>query len=132
MLQGWCSPAVCRASWRAFRSGLSFFPFTVRAAGAGYGRASLEERAEPGGILGPLLGRGPAPWPKDGAGSRGTTVVGARPARDGLDAARAVRSVRCECGHSVFERYGFVKRQGLAYLGAGLDAGGWSNPAGNW
>src|SRR5579884_4475316 len=63
----------------------------------------------------------------------GRISLDARPARDGLDAARAVTRLGADRRVRSFERFGFVKRQGLAYfatpLGRRLVR---PNPAGEW
>ncbi len=97
------------------------YPFTVRAAAAGYGSASLDEESETRGELWAPLWKRPAGYAELHALFReGRLSVGARPARDGLDAARAIGGLGVDRGIASFERYGFVKRQGLAYLAAPL------------
>lgn len=97
------------------------YPFTVRATAAGYGSASLDEQGDARGELWVPLWRRPATYAEMRALFReGRLSLGARPARDGLDAARAVGTLGVNRGIAVFERYGFVKRQGLAYLAAPL------------
>lgn len=97
------------------------YPFTVRAAAAGYGSASADEQTDSRGELWAPLWKRPAGYPEVRALFReGRLSLGARPARDGLDAARAVGGLGTDRGIASFERYGFVKRQGLAYLAASL------------
>ena len=97
------------------------YPFTVRAAGAGFGSASLEEQADARGELWAPLWERPAAYAELRALFReGRLSVGARPARDGLDAARAAGGLAADRRIAAFERFGFVKRQGLAYLAAPL------------
>jgi CRISPR-associated protein Csx17 len=97
------------------------YPFTVRAAGAGFGTASFEEQAEARGELWAPLWTRPATYAEVRALFReGRLAVGARPARDGLDAARAVSDLATDRRIAAFERYGFVKRQGLSFLAAPL------------
>lgn len=97
------------------------YPFTVRAAAAGYGSASLDEQGEARGELWAPLWKRPARYAEVRALFReGRLSLGARPARDGLDAARAIGGLGVDRGIASFERYGFVKRQGLAYLAAPL------------
>lgn len=97
------------------------YPFTVRAAAAGYGSASLDEQGEARGELWAPLWERPARYAEVRALFRkGRLSLGARPARDGLDAARAIGGLGVDRGIASFERYGFVKRQGLAYLAAPL------------
>ncbi len=97
------------------------YPFTVRAAGAGFGTASLEEQADSRGELWVPLWDRPATLAEVRVLFReGRLSLGTRPARDGLDAARAVARLGADRRVRSFERYGFVKRQGLAYLAAPL------------
>jgi CRISPR-associated protein Csx17 len=114
-------------------AGYLSYPFTVRPAAAGYGSASLGEQTDTRGELWAPLWERPARYAEVRALFReGRLSLGARPARDGLDAARAVGSLGVNRGVTSFERYGFVKRQGLAYLAAPL--GRWRvepNPRGD-
>jgi CRISPR-associated protein Csx17 len=97
------------------------YSFTVRASAAGSGSASLDEQRDARGELWAPLWKRPACYAEIRALFReGRLSLGARPARDGLDAARAVGSLGVDRGIDGFERYGFVKRQGLAYLAAPL------------
>jgi CRISPR-associated protein Csx17 len=122
MLEG--TPVFAGGVSRRFEStaaGYLSYPFTVRAAAAGHGTASLGEQKESRGELWvPLWGR-PARYSEVRALFReGRLSLGVRPARDGVDAARAVASLGVDRGIASFERYGFVKRQGLAYLATPL------------
>ncbi len=97
------------------------YPFTVRAAAAGYGSASLEEQGESRGELWAPLWERPARYGEVRSLFReGRLSLGTRPVRDGLDAARAIGGLGVDRGIAGFERYGFVKRQGLAFLAAPL------------
>ncbi|MBN9461271.1 MAG: type I-U CRISPR-associated protein Csx17 [Burkholderiales bacterium] len=97
------------------------YPFTVRAAAAGYGSASLEEQGESRGELWAPLWERPARYDEVRSLFReGRLSLGTRPVRDGLDAARAIGGLGVDRGIASFERYGFVKRQGLAFLAAPL------------
>ncbi|MCL4183748.1 MAG: type I-U CRISPR-associated protein Csx17 [Burkholderiaceae bacterium] len=97
------------------------YPFTVRAAAAGYGSASLEEQGESRGELWAPLWERPARYDEVRALFReGRLSLGSRPVRDGLDAARAIGGLGVDRGIAGFERYGFVKRQGLAFLATPL------------
>ena len=53
--------------------------------------------------------------------SEGRAQVGRRPARNGLDFARAVASLGVDRGIVAFQRYGFQVRNGLAYFAMPLD-----------
>jgi CRISPR-associated protein Csx17 len=93
------------------------YPFTVRAAAAGFGTASLQEQSDSRGeIWLPLWHRPYTLGEVRMLFREGRLSVAARPARDGLDAARAVAGLGADRRIAAFERYGFVKRQGLAYL----------------
>ena len=48
--------------------------------------------------------------------AEGRATLGRRPARDGLDFARAVSRLGTDRGIGAFQRYGFMVRNGLAYL----------------
>jgi CRISPR-associated protein Csx17 len=97
------------------------YPFTVRSAAAGYGSASLSDQEDARGELWAPLWKRPVGYGEVRTLFReGRLSLGARPARDGLDAARAVNALGVDRGITGFERYGFVKRQGLAYLATPL------------
>lgn len=97
------------------------YPFTVRAAAAGFGTASLEEQGDARGELWAPLWERPTMLTELRVLFReGRISLGARPARDGLDAARAVARLGADRRVRSFVRFGFVKRQGLAYLAAPL------------
>ncbi len=98
------------------------YPFTVRAAAAGFGTASLAEQADARGELWAPLWDRPATHAELRVLFReGRLSVGARPARDGLDAARALGGLAADRRVAAFQRFGFVKRQGLAFLATPLD-----------
>jgi len=97
------------------------YPFTVRAAAVGFGTASPQEQTESRGEFWLPLWHRPSTLGEVRMLFReGRLSVGARPARDCLDAARAVAGLGADRRIAAFERYGFVKRQGLAYLAAPL------------
>jgi len=97
------------------------YPFTVRAAAAGFGTASLDEQADSRGELWAPLWERPAMLNELRVLFReGRISLDARPARDGLDAARAVTRLGADRRVRSFERFGFVKRQGLAYFATPL------------
>lgn len=52
--------------------------------------------------------------------SEGRATVGRRAARDGLDFARAIAQLGTDRGIAAFQRYGFMVRNGLAYLATPL------------
>lgn len=52
--------------------------------------------------------------------AEGRAVMGARPARDGLDFSRAVARLGVDRGLNAFQRYGFLMRSGKAFLATPL------------
>jgi CRISPR-associated protein Csx17 len=97
------------------------YPFTFRAAAAGFGSASLDELGDTRGEVWIPIWTRPTAFQEIRALFReGRLSLGARPARDGLDAARAVGSLASDRGIVAFERYGFVKRFGKNYLATPL------------
>lgn len=52
----------------------------------------------------------------NGLFQEGRATVGRRPAKDGLDFARAVASLGVDRGITEFQRYGFMMRSGKSYL----------------
>ncbi|HEV3157861.1 MAG TPA: type I-U CRISPR-associated protein Csx17 [Candidatus Baltobacteraceae bacterium] len=96
-------------------------PFTFRAIGAGFGTSSLEEQTESRGEIWMPLWLRPALASEVRVLFReGRLSLGTRRVRDGLDAARAAAGLGADRRIAAFERYGFVKRQGLAYLAVPL------------
>lgn len=98
------------------------YPFTVRAVGSGSGGTSVRDegqaRAE---IWLPLWDRF-ATLPEIRAlFAEGRATLGRRPARDGLDFARAVAALGVNRGVKAFQRYGFLMRSGKAYLATPLN-----------
>jgi CRISPR-associated protein Csx17 len=97
-------------------------PFCVRPVGVGYASAALADESDsrpemwmplwntPTGLLelSALMGEGRA-------------QVAGRPARNGVDFARAVASLGVDRGIAAFQRYGFQVRNGLAHFATPLD-----------
>ncbi len=107
--------------------GVLSYPFTVRSVDAGYGTASGGDlnsaRAE---TWMPLWDR-PATYPEiQTLMSEGRATVQQRRARDGVDFARAVAGLSIDRGISAFERFGYLQRNGQAYIAASL--GRWQVP----
>ncbi len=123
-------------------SGASF-PFTVRTVGAGWGGIEAADendaRAE---FWAPLWARPSRSCELDSLFGEGRAVLNGRTARDGVEFARAAKSLGVSRGVSHFERFGFLMRSGKAYLAtpigrcaaiaspsarlvADLDTGGW-------
>jgi CRISPR-associated protein Csx17 len=97
------------------------YPFTFRAAASGFGSASLDELADTRGELWIPIWRRPTTFGELRSLFReGRLSLGARPVRDGLDAARAVGSLASDRRIAAFERYGFLKRFGKSYLATPL------------
>jgi CRISPR-associated protein Csx17 len=107
--------------------GVLSYPFTVRTAEAGYGTAAAGDvgasRAE---TWVPLWERPASFREVQALFAEGRATVGQRLARDGVDFARAVRSLGVDRGLSAFERFGYLKRNGQSYIAAPL--GRWAVP----
>ncbi|MEW6048070.1 MAG: type I-U CRISPR-associated protein Csx17 [Bacillota bacterium] len=103
--------------------GVASCPFTVRAAGVGYGSAHGSDESRRGETWLPLWSN-PASLDEVAAlFSEGRAQVGRRMAVGGVDFARAVASLGVDRGIASFQRYGFQVRNGLAYL---------ATPLGRW
>lgn len=122
MLEGALMFAASATRRLGAAGGESFaFPFTVRpTGGGGTGLALSDEGDARGEIWMPLWDR-PAALPEIRALlSEGRATVGRRPARDGLDFARAAAGLGVVRGIAGFQRYGFLMRSGRAYVAAPL------------
>ena len=98
------------------------FPFTVDNSAAGYGTSADSEygdssRAE---FWAPLWNRQISLSELERLMSEGRAQLGRRQVSSGSDFARAVAGLGTERGGSEFQRYGFLVRNGLAYLAAPL------------
>ena len=102
--------------------GQLIYPFCVRQAGVGYASASLldenDARAE---MWMPLWSARATLAELRAVFSEGRAQVGGRPARDGVDFARAVVTLGVDRGIAMFQRYGFQVRNGLAYFATPLE-----------
>lgn len=98
------------------------YPFTVRTVGSGSGGTVVKDegqaRAE---IWLPLWNRFATMQEIKVLFAEGRATVGRRPARDGLDFARAVAALGINRGIVAFQRYGFLMRSGKAYLATPLN-----------
>jgi len=104
------------------RQGALAYPFTVRAASVGYGNAASGEEDSSRGELWLPLWRRPSRLVEVRAlFSEGRAQVGRRPARDGVDFARAIATLGVDRGIAEFQRYGFHVRNGLAYFATPLN-----------
>lgn len=98
------------------------YPFTVRATGAGAGSASLSDEAKARHEIWVPLWEAPSTLAEIRALlAEGRVTMGRRPARDGLDVARAVSRLGVERGITAFQRYAFLMRAGKAYFATPLN-----------
>ena len=103
-------------------SSKAVFPFTVDNSAAGYGTSADSEygdsvRAE---FWAPLWDQPTSLQELDHLVSEGRAQMGRRQGANGTDFARAVAGLGTERGVQQFQRYGFMVRNGLAYLAAPL------------
>ena len=103
-------------------SSKAVFPFTVDSSAAGYGTSADSEygdssRAE---FWAPLWDQPTNIRELDHLVSEGRAQMGRRQGANGTDFARAVVGLGTERGVRQFQRYGFMVRNGLAYLAAPL------------
>jgi CRISPR-associated protein Csx17 len=104
------------------------YPFTVRSTEAGYTTAPLTAKGSQGDMRAfraemwlPIWQR-PATYQEVHAlFSEGRAAVGRRGARDGVDFARAVGTLGVDRGITAFERFGYLQRNGQAYIAVPLD-----------
>lgn len=99
------------------------YPFTVHSVQAGSGGTTPSDAASGksrGEIWMPLWDRPARLQEISALFSEGRATVGRRAARDGLDFARAVAQLGTDRGIAAFQRYGFMIRNGLAYLATPL------------
>jgi CRISPR-associated protein Csx17 len=102
--------------------GVLSYPFSVRPSGVGYGSASdSDEKSARAEIWVPLW-ENPTGLPELKAlMSEGRAQVGTRPARNGIDFARAVASLGVDRGLKSFQRYGFLERNGKNFFSVPLE-----------
>ncbi len=98
------------------------YPFTVHPTSGGSGGttpvdATGKSRGE---IWMPLWHRAASLQEISALFTEGRATVGRRAARDGLDFARAVGQLGTDRGIAAFQRYGFMVRNGLAYIATPL------------
>lgn len=107
------SATVTRRHGASPGGGLSF-PFALGAVNAGHGGVSRGETSRPE-IWAPLW-EAPATLDEVAAlFAEGRMTVGRRPARNALDAARAVARLGADRGIRSFQRFGFYERRGQGY-----------------
>ncbi|MDX8127368.1 type I-U CRISPR-associated protein Csx17 [Methylomonas sp. OY6] len=93
------------------------YPFTVRMAGGGSGAGNQNDEADSHDeIWLPVWYQATGLNELNGLFQEGRATVGRRPAKDGLDFARAVASLGVDRGITEFQRYGFMMRSGKSYL----------------
>ena len=97
-------------------------PFCVRPVGVGYASAALADESDSRPEMWMPLWNTPTGLPELRAlMGEGRAQVAGRPARNGVDFARAVASLGVDRGIAAFQRYGFQVRNGLAYFATPLD-----------
>lgn len=102
-------------------AGQLVYPFCVRQSGVGYGSAALSDEENSRCEMWMPLWEQPAGLDELKALlSEGRAQVNGRPARHGVDFARAVASLGVDRGISAFQRYGFQVRNGLSYFATPL------------
>lgn len=99
----------------------SSFPFTVRSVASGFDSAAEKDEAESRGeVWLPLWARPTSSGELRQLFGEGRAEVSGRPARDGTDFARAVAGLGVDRGIVRFNRIGFLKRSGKAFLASRL------------
>ena len=102
--------------------GVLSYPFSVRPSGVGYGSASdSDEKSARAEIWMPLWEKPTGLSELKTLMSEGRSQVGARPARNGVDFARAVASLGVDRGLKSFQRYGFLERNGKNFFSVPLE-----------
>ncbi len=102
--------------------GVLSYPFSVRPSGVGYGSASdSDEKSARAEIWMPLWEKPTGLSELKTLMSEGRAQVGARPARNGVDFARAVASLGVDRGLKSFQRYGFLERNGKNFFSVPLE-----------
>jgi len=93
------------------------YPFTVRNTGGGSGSSKQTDESNARAEIWLPLWHNPASLAElKVLFYEGRATVGRRPAKDGLDFARAVAALGVDRGIGEFQRYGFMMRSGKAYL----------------
>jgi len=101
--------------------GMLGYPFCVRPAGVGYASAASSDEANPRAEMWLPLWSSPSTVRELSAlFSEGRAQVGGRPARNGVDFARALAGLGTDRGIDEFQRYAFQQRNGLSYFAVPL------------
>lgn len=95
-------------------------PFVVNASGAAYASASAEDESARGEQWFPLWSRPLSYGEVRRLFAEGRAQLGARPVREPLDMARAVRRLGTARGIKTFQRYGYIERNGQSNLAVPL------------
>ncbi|MGD9498121.1 MAG: type I-U CRISPR-associated protein Csx17 [Armatimonadota bacterium] len=102
--------------------GLLSYPFAVRTTDAGYDTAAAGDVAKGRAETWLPLWQRPASYREVASlFAEGRASVGRRSARDGVDFARAVATLGVDRGISAFERFGYLQRNGRAYIAVPLE-----------
>jgi len=97
------------------------YPFCVQPSGTGYGSSAQADESDARcEIWMPLWSRASGLDEIRALFSEGRAWVGRRPARNGVDFARAIASLGVDRGIAEFQRFGFHVRNGLAYFATPL------------
>jgi CRISPR-associated protein Csx17 len=102
-------------------AGALVYPFCVNQAAVGYASAASTDEEARCEMWMPLWDRPVALPELRMILGEGRAQVGGRPARNGVDFARAAVTLGVERGLTSFQRYGFQVRNGLAYFATPLD-----------
>lgn len=101
--------------------GILSYPFCVRSAGVGYGSSASDDetscRAE---MWLPLWEKPCTRYELDALFTEGRAQIRDRPAKNGIDFARAIATLGIDRGINEFARVGFHARNGLAYFAVPL------------
>lgn len=101
--------------------GVLAYPFSVRQAGVGYASAAdADESASRAEMWLPLWSSPVTLGELSAIFAEGRAQIGRRPAKNGVDFARAVTSLGVDRGLDEFQRYGFQVRNGLSYFATPL------------
>lgn len=97
------------------------YPFCVYPSGSGYGSAAFTDENDARCEIWMPLWQAPVSFPElQALLAEGRAQVGKRPAKNGVDFARAVASLGVDRGVSEFQRYGFHKRNGKSFYASPL------------